>query len=182
MRYNIAILLFVAALFTGCFKKTTTETNLIIKTLVQEKSGGANLATADVFAYAYYTGTDKWMVASYDDALNRIVTDSLGIERKTIPDVESVPFVREGDDNPYLSLPLNTSPALVVLVCPQVRMYATIFKYLNVENLPETYMTLLLHAWKKDIYTEGSANKGGVWNIVPPAPQTEQTTAETDNK
>ena len=162
-----------ALICTGCFKKVTTNTDLIIKTLIQEKSGGANIATDNVIAYACYTKTDKWMVASYEDALNRIVTDSLGIEKITVPDVEAVPFVREGDENPYLSLPLDQSPALVVLVCPEVRMYATLFKYLNLENMHQTYMTLLLHAWKTTPYTEGSTTKGGVWNIVPPAPITE---------
>ena len=63
----------------------------------------------------------------------------------------------------------------MVLVCPEVRMYATIFKYLNVDNLHETYMTLLLHAWKTTPYTEGSATKGGVWNIVPPTPETDNS-------
>lgn len=178
MRYKLIIAILAAVVATSCFKEVTTDTNLILKTLVQEKSGGANVATADVFAYACYTGTDKWMVASYDDALNRIVTDSLGVEKITVPNVEGVPFVREGDENPYISLPLNSSPALVVLVCPQVKMYATMFKYLNIENLPESYMTLLLHAWKKDIYTEGSDKKGGVWHIVPPAPE---VAPETDN-
>lgn len=178
MRYRAVVAILAAIVCAGCFKKVTTDTNLIIKTLIQEQSGGENIATADVFAYACYTGTDKWMVASYDDALNRIVTDSLGVEKITIPDVEGVPFVREGNDNPYLSLPLNTSPALVVLVCPQVRMYATMFKYLNIENLPESYMTILLHAWKKSAYNEGSDKKGGVWHIVPPTPE---VTPETDN-
>ena len=178
MRYKVVIAILAAMVMTGCFKKVTKDTNLIIKTLVQEQSGGNNIATADVFAYACYTGTDKWMVASYDDAVNRIVTDSLGVEKITIPDVEGTPFLREGDDNPYVSLPLDNSPAFVVLVCPQVRMYATLFKYLNVDNLHETYMTLLLHAWKKSPYTEGSEKKGGVWNIVPPTPE---TTPETEN-
>ena len=178
MRYRVIIAILAAALATSCFKEVTTDTNLILKTLIHEKSGGANVVTNDVFAYACYTGTDKWMVASYDDALNRIVTDSLGVEKITVPNVEGMPFVREGDENPYISLPLNSSPALVVLVCPQVRMYATLFKYLNVDNLPETYMTLLLHAWKKDTYTEGSDKKGGVWHIVPPAPE---VAPETDN-
>ena len=178
MRYKIAILAAVALLATGCFKKVTTDSNLILKTLVQEKSGGANVVTDDVSAYACYTKTDKWMVASYEDALNRSVTDSLGVEKITVPDVEGVPFVREGDDNPYISLPLNSSPALVVLVCPQVKMYATLFKYLTLENMPQTYMTVLLHSWKTAPYTEGSATKGGVWNIVPPAPVTDNTTEQ----
>ena len=174
MRYKVIIAILAAMVMVGCFKEVTKDTNLIIKTLVQSKSGTDNIATSNAYAYACYTSTDKWMVASYEDAVNRIVTDSLGIEKITVPDVESVPFVREGDDNPYISLPLNNSPAFVVLVCPEVRMYATIFKYLNVDNLHETYMTLLLHAWKTTPYTEGSATKGGVWNIVPP-------TSETDN-
>ena len=174
MRYRLAILAVALVLCAGCFKSVTKDTNLILKTLVQEKSGGENLLATDTYAYAYYTGTDKWMVASYEDAVARIVTDSLGVERLTVPDVEGVPFVRDEDDNYYVSLPLNTSPALVVLVAPSVGMYATLFKYLNVDNLHETYMTLLLHPWKKTPYTEGSAQKGGVWNVVPPTPQSSE--------
>ena len=161
----------------GCFKSVTKDTNLVIKTLVEEKSGAGTALATDTYAYAYYTGTDKWMVASYEDAVAKIVTDSLGVERKTVPDVESAPFNRTDDSNYYISLPLNQSPALVVLVAPSIRMYATTFKYLNVDNLYETYITLLLHPWKKAPYTEGSAQKGGVWTIVPPTP--EQT--ESDN-
>lgn len=171
------VLCCVALTAVGCFKSVTKDTNLVIKTLVEEKSGAGTALATDTYAYAYYTGTDKWMVASYEDAVAKIVTDSLGIERKTLPDVESVPFNRPDDSNYYISLPLNQSPALVVLVAPSIRMYATTFKYLNVDNLYETYITLLLHPWKKATYTEGSAQKGGVWTIVPPAP--EQT--ESDN-
>ncbi|MBQ2024193.1 MAG: hypothetical protein II212_04475, partial [Alistipes sp.] len=96
MRYRVLTLALAALCFVGCFHKTTKDTELIIKTLVQSVSGGENVATSDVFAYACYTGTDKWMVASYEDALNRIVTDSLGVERITAPDVESTPYQREG--------------------------------------------------------------------------------------
>lgn len=169
----MAILCSAVLLFAGCFKSVTKDTNLVIKTLIQEKSGAGNTLATDTYAYACYTGTNKWMVASYEDAVARIVTDSLGTERITVPDVEGVPFVREDDENYYVSLPLNQSPALVVLVAPSVRMYATLFKYLNVDNMHETYMTLLLHAWKTAPYTEGTAQKGGVWNIVPPAPEPE---------
>ena len=182
MRYKIAIIAAVVLIACSCFKKTTTDTNLIIKTLIQEKSGGEKVMATDTYAYAYYPGSDKWMVASYDDAVNRIVTDSLGVEKLTVPDVESVPFEREGDTNHYLSLPLNSSPALVVLVAPSVRMYATLFKYLNVDNMHQTYMTLLLHSWKKDAYTEGAANKGGIWNIQPPAPESNQNNDNTNNE
>ena len=178
MRYRLAILCAVATLAVSCFKSVTKDTNLIIKTLIQETSGGANTLATDTYAYACYTGTDKWMVASYEDAVNRVITDSLGVEKITVPDVEGVPFSREGDSAPYLSLPLNDSPALVVLVYPQAKMYATMFKYLNVENLHQTYMTLLLHTWKDSPYTEGNANKGGVWNIIPSAVVEDNNTTE----
>lgn len=170
MRYFLAIVL-SATMFLGCFKETTTDTELIVKTLIEAKSGGDDLPASEVIAYACYTGTDKWMVASYEDALNRIVTDSLGVNKITVPDVEGVPYLREEDSGNYTSLALNQSPALVVVVCPEVRMYATLFKYLNVVNLHQTYMTLLLHPWKTTPYTEGSDKKGGVWHIQPPVPE-----------
>jgi hypothetical protein len=186
MRYRLAILCAVATLAVSCFKSVTKDTNLIIKTLIQETSGGANSLATDTYAYACYTGTDKWMVASYEDAVAKIVTDSLGVERITAPDVESTVFERADDANYYISLPLTQSPALVVLVAPSQRMYATTFKYLNLDNLYETYITLLLHPWKKAPYTEGTQQKGGVWTIVPPAPEQSEdsntTTTEQNEK
>ena len=111
-------------------------------------------------------------------SLRQMYLHTPATQRPTVPDVEGVPFSREEDSTPYISLPLNQSPAFVVLVYPQAKMYATLFKYLNVENLPQTYMTLLLHTWKETPYTEGNATKGGVWNIIPAAPEEDNTTEE----
>ena len=165
----------VAIAAVACFKSVTTKTRLIIKVLIEEKSGGDRVTTDDVIAYAYYTKNDDWVVASYDDAVNRIITDSLGTERRTVPDVEGEPFSKESLTAPYVSLPLTKSPAMVVVVSPQNRMYAYTFKSLNVENLHETYITLLLHSWKTKVYTEGAANKGGLWYIFPPTPEADAT-------
>ena len=125
MRYFSAIFLSVI-LCVGCFQKTTTDTELIIKTLVEPKSGADDVAASEVIAYAYYTENNKWMVASYEDALNRVVTDSMGVNKKTIPDVEGIPYTKEGDKGNYTSLMLNQSPALVVVVCPEVRLLHTL--------------------------------------------------------
>ena len=133
---------------TSCFKKVTTDTTLVVKSIVQQVSGGENATAKEVFAYAYYTENDDWTVASYDDALNRIITDSLGVERRTVPDVEGEPYYKEGYMGNYTALPLNQSPAMVVVVSPETRMYAYLFKELNIENLPETFLTLLFHPWK----------------------------------
>ena len=59
---------------------------------------------------------------------------------------------------------------MVVVVSPETRMYAYLFKELNIENLPETFLTLLFHPWKTAPYTEGSASKGSMWYVFPPAP------------
>jgi len=155
---------------TSCFKKVTTDTTLVVKSIVQQVSGGENATAKEVFAYAYYTENDDWTVASYDDALNRIITDSLGVERRTVPDVEGEPYYKEGYMGNYTALPLNQSPAMVVVVSPETRMYAYLFKDLNIENLPETFLTLLFHPWKTAPYTEGSASKGSMWYVFPPAP------------
>ncbi len=179
MRYRtstalrVLLIAIVATVAVACFKSVTTKTRLVIKVLLQEKSGGDNIVTDDVIAYAYYTKNDDWVVASYDDAVNRIITDSLGVERRTVPDIEGEPFSKESLTAPYVSLPLTKSPAMVVVVSPQNRMYAYTFKNLNVENLPETYITLLLHSWKTTTYTEGTASKGGLWYIFPPTPDPE---------
>ena len=166
----LAICAVAMCAMTGCFKKVTTNTTFIVKTLLQAESGGENRAASDVIAYCYYTESDDWMVSSYDDALNRIITDSLGVERRTVPDVEGEPYYKEGWLGNYTALPLDQSPAMVVVVSPETRMYAYIFKELNIINLPETFMTLLFHEWKNKPYTEGTATKGGVWYVFPPAP------------
>jgi hypothetical protein len=59
MRYRLAILAVALVLCAGCFKSVTKDTNLILKTLIQEKSGGENILATDTYAYAYYTGTDN---------------------------------------------------------------------------------------------------------------------------
>lgn len=174
-----AVCLMALCVATGCFKKVTTNTTFVVKSIIQAESGGENRAATDIVAYAYYTGSDDWMVTSYDDALRGIITDSLGVERRTQPDVVGEPFYKEGWLGNYTALPLDQSPAMVVVVSPETRMYAYIFKELNIENLPETYMTLLFHPWKNKPYTEGMATKGGVWYVFPPAPLPEGEQPDT---
>ena len=169
LRYiAIAAIVVMTTTLTACFKKTTTDTLLVLKVLVEEQSGGEDVAADDVKVYGYEVENDDWYIASYDDALNGIITDSLAVERRTTPDLLGEPFVKEGSTTPYTSIPLKKSPTMVVVVCPLAKMYAYSFRTLDVVNLHETYITLLLHSWKSVQYTEGAANKGGVWYIFPP--------------
>ncbi|MBQ5635705.1 MAG: hypothetical protein IIV10_05285 [Alistipes sp.] len=168
--YTKIVLVALAAIMLGsCFKKVTTDTMLIVKTLIETTSGEDDVAAKEVIAYAYYTGSDDWTVASYEDAVQGIITDSLGVERRTTPDVIASPFERESSTNSYVAMPLNQSPAMVVVVVPEVKMYAYTFRTLEAENLSQTYITLIFHSWKTKEYTEGNKSKGSEWLIFPPA-------------
>lgn len=163
--------IFVVAIgaMSSCFKSKTTDTLLIMKVLLQEKSGGENvMLTDDIMVYGYEVEDDDWYIASYDDALNCTITDSLAVERRSVPDLQGEPFTKEGLTATYTSIPLVSSPTMVVVVCPTIKMYAYSFRTLDVINLHETYITLLLHSWKTAQYTEGTAAKGGIWYIFPP--------------
>lgn len=166
----------VALTMTGCFKKVTTDTTAIIKTLVQEVSGGENVPTESVDVYAYYTGNEDWEIRSYEDAVNRIITSTTDGSQRNEPDVVGEPYEKY-ETGCYTALPLASSPAMIVVVEPQTRMYAYMFKLLEAENLPETYLTLIFHSWRDKAYTEGS-KVGSIWNVFPPEKTTEEGEGE----
>lgn len=156
-----------AMMLCGCFKKVTTDTTVVIKALLQETSGGDNVPVTGVTAYAYYTGSENWTINSYEDAVNRIITSTEDGSQRNEPDAEGSPYEKYESGN-YTSMWLNASPAMIVVVDPQSQMYAYMFKYLNAENLPETFLTLIFHTWKTEPYKEGT-KEGQIWNVFPPA-------------
>ena len=159
---------------TGSFKKVTTNTTLIVKTLVESKSGDGQLPTNEAFGYIYYTDKEEWTIESYADAESKVITHIATGEKLTVPDVESEPYTQEGLTSSYIAMPQTSSPALVVVVYPAAQMYAYMWRRNEAENLYKTYLTLIFHTWKTDTYQEG--NKPGYsWTVVPPtAGQTTQ--------
>ena len=170
---NIAIVMVAMLTMTGCFKKVTTNTTLIVKTLVESKSGEGQLPTNEAFGYIYYTDKEEWTIESYADAEAKVITHIATGEKLTVPDVESEPYTQEGLTSSYIAMPQTSSPALVVVVYPAAQMYAYMWRRNEAENLYKTYLTLIFHTWKTDTYQEG--NKPGYsWTVVPPT--AEQTT------
>ena len=161
----------VALVATGCFKKVTTDTTLRIKVLSEETSGGGTVAAEGCYAYVYYTDKADWVITSYEDAAAKIITYPETGETRNEPDGESETYQPEGSTTTYLSLFQDKSPALVVVVYPEAKMYAYIYRKAEAVNLHYTYLTLIFHKWKKDTYTEGS-QEGYKWTVVP-APTTE---------
>lgn len=164
---NIALVMVVALATTGCFKKVTTDTTLRIKTLSEAESNGKCVVAEGCFAYMYYTDKEDWSVESYEDALAKTITQTTTGEKLSEPNVESVPYTAEGEAYSYLSMFQDRAPALVVVVYPEKRMYAYIYRRAEAENLYYTYLTLIFHTWKSGAYNEGT-KPGYKWTVVAP--------------
>lgn len=163
---HIVCLLAVLLLATGCFKKVTTATTLVIKPMVEAASGAGATNTDEAFGYIYYTDTKDWEIKSYDDAEAKIITSTATAEQRTTPDVESEPYTYKEFDTKYIAMSQASSPALVVVVYPPAKMYAYMWRNSEAENLPETFLTLIFHEWKTATYPEGKGD-GYSWTVVP---------------
>ncbi len=163
---NMAFVVVVLLLLTGCFKKVTTDTTLCIKVLTEASSGGERLPAEGCYGYIYYVNKD-WTVASYEDAVAKTITNSLTDEKLSEPDGESEPYTIEGSTNNYLSIFQDKQQALVVVVYPAAQMYAYMYRNNQAENLSPTYLTLIFHPWKTGVYPEGS-KEGYKWTVVAP--------------
>ena len=164
---NIVVVAVAMLSLTGCFKDVTTDTTLRIKALVEETSGGERVAAEGCFAYLYYTEKENWIVASYEDAAAKTITNTETGDKLSEPDAESEIFTSEEFSNSYLSLFQDRAPALVVVVYPEAKMYAYIYRKAEAENLSYTYLTLIFHKWKTGTYYEGSKD-GYRWTVVAP--------------
>ena len=172
---NMAFVAVALLLFMGCFKKVTTDTTLRIKVWSEEVSGGEKVPAEGCYAYIYYTDKADWTVASYDDAVNKIITNPTTGETLSEPNGESEPYTIEGSANTDLALFQDRAPALVVVVYPSAQMYAYIYRKAEAENLPYTYLSVVFHKWKTGTYSEGS-KEGYKWTVVAPeAPATPPT-------
>ena len=152
-------------LFTGCFKKVTTDTTLRIKVLEETVSGGERLPAEGCYGYIYYVNKD-WTVASYEDAVAKTITNPLTGEKLSEPDGESEPYTIEGSTNNYISIFQGERQALVVVVYPTAQMYAYLHRNTEAENLSYTYLSLIFHTWKTGVYAEGSKD-GYKWTVAP---------------
>jgi hypothetical protein len=176
---NTAFAIVAMLALTGCFKKVTTDTTLCVKVLSEEMSGGERVPVTGCYGYIYYVGTD-WTVASYEDAVAKSITNIATGEKRSEPDGESEPYLIEGLSNDYISIFQDEPSALVVVVYPEAKMYAYMYRQTTAENLHYTYLTLIFHKWKSANYTEG--NKDGYkWEVVvPEAPATPPTNNENE--
>ena len=159
---KILILLVALVACTGCFKDEKQGTRLRIELSSQNVEDDPILkTTSDVEGYAFYVpkGT-KWEVKTWEDALDRRITNSdKPAEVLTEPDVMAT-YDIEADYQ--LTFELWSHFTFLVVVDKTNRIYATRL-YETPMNLPETYAHLHLYAWRKS----GTANG---WDVTNPFP------------
>lgn len=145
-------------LLTACFESVPDQTSVVLKPLVQPTSGGLNEPLAAVRAYAFEADTTEWGVASWEDALDGVLTSKLTGEKLSTPFASSEAYTpEEGVVGMENRLVVNLPPRemMLLVVNEQNRLYA----YNNIETaegMASLYITLIFKPWKEmTAYREG---------------------------
>lgn len=153
---RILYVLTAAVLVSGCFKKVTFETEYVLKPQVQELSGDPTQSVTEVKVYAFDADTADYTVASYEDALNGVLTRRTGAgEQVTTPSATGEPYEMEGAEG-WLRMRLTHPTQMIVAVDPTRRLYAYTQQEIS-ETLSKLYVTLIFKPWREgNLYTEGN--------------------------
>ena len=149
----------IAVWTAGCFKETSVKTNYVLKPLTQTLSTDPYVALEGVKAYAFDADTTLYTVASYEDALNGVISLKSDLSSKlSEPTAVSEPYEQEGATG-WVHMSLSAPTQMVVAVDTQHRLYAYTQQELEV-NLPNLYVVLPFKVWK-----EGNSYKDGNWSF-----------------
>lgn len=150
-----AVLLLLA---WGCFKDSSLKTNYVLKPLSQTLSTDSYEPLDGVQAYAFAADTNLYTVASYEDALNGVISLKSDLSTKiSEPTAVSEPYEQDGATG-WIHMSLKQPTQMIVAVDPTHRLYAYTQQELEV-NLPNLYVVLPFRAWK-----EGNSYKDGNWS------------------
>ena len=184
----------VCMLLAGCFKKVSNDTQFIIKPNLLETSGAQPVIAEGAVAYAWFDRSAEWSIASYEDALNRVLTlggknkndkedddqtDADVVTEVVEPDAQSVTLSDEGRAG-WLLLDTESASVLLLVVYPEAQMYAWRV-YATAENLSPTYMTVRFCPWKTGEYTDSGWTIGGIFPEPEPEPEPEPDPEDPDN-
>lgn len=142
------MMLYAAALLaSGCFKSVSYDTDVILKSWVQRASSDALEPASGVVAYAFEADTVEWTVASYDDALNGVLTRKGSSETGVSPVAGEVCRV-DSVDMELLQMRVGSSPVVLVAVDTENRLYGYRQQELG-ENLPRLFTSVVFRPWKR---------------------------------
>lgn len=158
--------LLAAVLSAGCSRSVSYDTDLQLKPLVQHKSDGALEPLAGAVSYAFpLADTTQWTVATYQDALDGVLTDKSTAERWS-GGVRGGYLAADGRQT-WLSMPVSTPSVLVTVADPLARQFGY-GQFELAENLSPLTLTVVFYPW-----TQADAYKKNVWwmfneDYVPP--------------
>ena len=122
---RIILLCGVVLWAAGCFKDTSVKTNYVLKPLSQTLSTDPYEALEGVKAYAFDADTTLYTVASYDDALNGVISLTSDLSSKlSAPTAVSAPYEPEGAHG-WMHMSLSAPPQQVVAVATPPTLYAS---------------------------------------------------------
>ena len=177
-------LVLVTVLLAGCFKKVRYETTYVLEPWVELTSGGEKVAYLwdTIRCYAFPTDTTDWTVASYQDALDGVVTSLRTGERLAQPMASGEPYRMDGNEN-WLAMTVSGPSVMIVAVDTYNRLYGFRQQGLGA-NLSQMYVQMTFRPWKRArTYTDGDwlmfneFYDPSVELIVRPLLQAEETSA-----
>ena len=161
-----------ALLLGGCFKSVGYDTDVILKSWVQTESAAELKPAQGVVAYAFEADTVTWTVASYEDALNGVLTRK-GTDEAGVSPVQGTAYRVDSVDMDLLLMRVGSTPVVVVAVDTESRLYGYRQQDLG-ENLPQLFTSVIFRPWKQmkkyvdgtwrmfnDFYVEEPDNPGG---------------------
>lgn len=141
----------VAVAATGCFKSVVAYTRYTMAIYNQTEESGAYSRARDIESYAFYVDTTEWRVASYEDALNRTITNKTTGEQLSVPDV----LGEFNSSKEYsMSMVLQQEISMIVVVNPEPKLYAYRSYELPV-NLESVQTKLYMCSWRRTYTSSG---------------------------
>lgn len=153
-RFKIAVAVaaaVAAVAATGCFKSVVAYTRYTMAIYNQTEESGAYSRAREIESYAFYVDTTEWRVASYEDALNRTITNKTTGEQLSVPDV----LGEFNSSKEYsMSMVLQQEISMIVVVNPELKLYAYRSYELPV-NLESVLTKLYMCSWRRTYTSSG---------------------------
>lgn len=155
-RLKTILSLALAAALCGCFKEVGFDCRYNLRPYLQAESGGETVVAEGAIAYAFMADTTLWTVASYDDALNGVLTSKADGSKRS----DYASRAEQSAEDGTIVLQLDGTPATIIAVDAVDSIYGWRMTEVT-ENVPELYVSVTFRPWTaRSYYIEGA------WRMV----------------
>lgn len=135
--------------FRNDFYAEPARLDCFVDARVQPTEEGASEAVASPKIYAYGADTAAWYIASYDDAVNGVITSKSSGQTRTTPDFPAYAL----PDSELYGMEVTASPLMLVVVDRTHRIYAYTKAEVDLAGAAPTF-SLLFQPWRKQWIVE----------------------------